>query len=145
MNIQDTVKEIIKGFSRINEFSDNIQTDFADDADGSVGLYGAGDTLIKHDVLGNMQCRSNFHLYAVNQAATNYDRLNNSSFLLELGYYLRTIKDVSITAIVNGEEKQGIMKSIDCSDAMLFSRMEGDTNRNVMYQVPIKTEYKIFM
>lgn len=144
MNIQDAVKKVIKDFNRINEFSDNIQTDFADDADGSVGLYGAGDALIRYDVLGNMRCKSDFHLYAVNQAANNYDRLNNSSFLLELGYYLRTIKDIPITAIVNGEERRGIMKSIDCSNAMLFSRMEGDMNRNVMYQIPIKTEYIIY-
>ena len=141
MNIIDTVKDILKKYSRINEFSDDVQIDFTDNENANIGLFCNGDILIKKDLLGNQKRKMTFNLYAVNQAMNNFERLNNSSFLLELGYYLDSIHDVDITAVVNKTEKKGILTKLNCSNAMLYSRMDGDLNNNVMYQIQISAEY----
>ena len=141
MNIIDTVKDILKKYSRINELSDDVQIDITDNENANIGLFCNGDILIKKDLLGNQKRKMTFNIYAVNQAMNNFERLNNSSFLLELGYYLDSIHDVDITAVVNKTEKKGILTKLNCSNAMLYSRMDGDLNNNVMYQIQISAEY----
>lgn len=145
MNVIDKVKEIISSYPRIDEFvKDTVHIDFTTNEYENVGLSSNGETVIKEDVLGNKTYAHNFILYAVNQATYDYDRLKNSDFLLELGYYLDTIKKCEITASINGQEYAGMIESITASNAMLYSVLDGDKNQTVMYQVQIKVTYKIF-
>ena len=142
MNIIETVKGILNSYDKIQEFTRGITIDFTDEKIEGVGLYSSGDTLVKQDVLGNQQRRHNFYIYSVNDSTLDYDRLNNSNFLLELGYYLDLQKNIPITANVANVERNGKITKMSCANAMKYSV---DTqNKNYIYQIQINVDYTIF-
>lgn len=143
MNIVEAVKDILSKYKRINEFSNGVQIDFTSNENENYGLFSIGDQLIKSDILDNQKRKNNFVLYAITQSSNDFDRLNNSTFLLELGYYLDSIKNVEITANINGTERVGKITKISCSNAMLYDVLEGDINNFVRYQIQVSVEYEI--
>ena len=88
MNIIEVVKSIVAEYPGMDEFTGGIHVDFTRDNDGDFGLYSTGDTLIREDILGNQRRQHNFILYAHNQSVTDYERLNNSAWILNLHYWL---------------------------------------------------------
>ena len=84
-------------------------------------------------------------LYAINQAYNDYERLSNSSFLLELSYWLESIEEgeYEIEVTINGKTRTGKLKSISCANAMLFAVPTEDINDGVMYQVQVYAEYTL--
>ena len=90
MNIIELVKEILTDYPKIEEFTNKIHVDFTKNDDVNFGLSSTGDTKVKEDILGNQTRRHSFVLYAMNQAFNDYDRLCNSTSLLELSYWLES-------------------------------------------------------
>lgn len=144
MNIIELVKQILTDYPKIQEFTNEVQVDFTDHTNPTnFGISSTGDTLLKEDVLGNQTRQHNFVLYAVNQSYTDYDRLTNSTFLLELAYWLETVKGNEITAMVGDKEKIGKLLSLSSANGMLFSVPTGDINDGVTYQIQIYAKYKL--
>lgn len=146
MNIIELVRKIINEYPEIERFTNNIHIDFTDnEKEQDFGLSSNGDTKIKEDVLGNQKRRHNFVLYAINQAFNDYDRLQNSTFLLNLSYYLDAISsgEYEIEVTINGHKRKGVLNSIRCENAMIFSIPTGEISDGVMYQLQIYAEYTL--
>lgn len=145
MNIIEAVKQIITDYPEIENFTNKIHVDFTDnDEESNFGLYSTGDSLVKKDILGNQLRSHNFILYALNQAYNDYDRIANSSFMLDLSHYLESIKDnYNIEEQINGETFAGKVKTLKCANGMLFDVPTGDINDGVTYQLQIYAEYTL--
>lgn len=137
--IIETVKTLLNSYEAMSEFCNKINYDFAENTAKTYGLYSTGDHLINTDVLGGENRRHNFVLYACNQPIGNYERLEQSEFLLNFGYWLSQQKGISVTA--NG--KAGIIKKLSCENAMLYSVPTGDIKDGVTYQVQLYADYYI--
>ena len=87
MTIIDFMRQKLTEYPKISEFlaGDDIHIDFTEPDPMCYGLSSTGDSLVKEDLLGNQTRRHNFSMYAVGQSFTDYNRLANSNFLLELG------------------------------------------------------------
>ena len=145
MNIIELVKKIITEYPEMEQFTNKIHVDFTDNENETdFGLYSTGDEKTNEDILGNQERRHNFILYAVNQAFTDYDRLANSSFLLDLSYYLEMLEgDYDIEVTINNHKRTGKLKSIKCANAMLFNIPTGNINDGITYQVQIYADYTL--
>lgn len=141
MNIVEQVKQILTDYSGISAFTNDVHVDFTDETPTNFGLSPNGDELIKEDILGNQTRRHSFVLYANNQAITNYDRLANSTFLLELNYFLETQKDIPIIAKVGSVEKQGYIQSMSSANGMVYFVPEAGVNDGITYQLQIYANY----
>lgn len=163
MNIIELVKQIVTDYPKISEFTNGIHIDFTDDTPTNFGLSSTGDTLIKEDILGNQTRQHNFVLYAVKQSFNDYDRLANSTFLLDFSYWLEhSAIDQAVTSVVDGfgtsfpdgeypsDDKypihsglKGKLIKLSTANAMLYSVPTGDINDGVTYQIQIRAQYTI--
>ncbi|RHR72630.1 hypothetical protein DWW50_12920 [Eubacterium sp. AF15-50] len=145
MNIIELVKELLTNYPKMKEFTNKIHIDFTRNEPSDFGLSSTGDTKIKEDILGNQTRKHNFVLYAINQAFNDYDRLANSTFLLELSYWLELIceNEYEIEAVIDNKKRKGFLKSIECANAMLFQIPTGDINDGCMYQIQIYATYTL--
>lgn len=143
MNILEKVKEILTEYPRMSEFCNGIHTDFTENKPGNFGLYPNGDTVLKTDILGGQKRKHSFVLYANNQSFNDFERIANSTFLLELAYWLETVKNVPITVTVGTEEREGTITKLSSANGMMFAAPTGDINDGVTYQLQIYAEYKV--
>lgn len=143
MNVIEATKKILSDYKKISEFSSGVQIDFTANEPTNFGLSSIGDALLKEDILGNQDRKHSFVLYAVNQAYEDYDRLANSSFLLELAYWLETQKGQEVDVAIGDTVKKGEITKISTANAMIFSVPTGNLNDGVMYQIQIYVEYKV--
>lgn len=161
MNIIELVKTILINYPKLYEFINDIHMEFTEGNSNNYGLSSTGDILLKEDIMGNQTRQHNFVLYARNQAYTDYDRLANSTFLLELSYWLENIVDnPSTSTVIDGIYPYGDLFPDDCAypteegfsgkllklssaNAMLFEIPTGDINDGVTYQIQIYAQYKI--
>lgn len=143
MNVIETTKKILSSYEKISEFSNGVHIDFTINEPTDFGLSSTGDALLREDVLGNQKRKHSFVLYAVNRAYEDYDRLANSSFLLELAYWLETQKGQSIDIVIGDIVKKGEITKISTANAMIFSVPTGNIRDGVMYQIQIYVEYKV--
>lgn len=143
MNILEKVKEILTEYPKISEFCNGIHTDFTENKPGNFGLYPNGDAVLKTDILGGQKRKHSFVLYANNQSFNDFERIANSTFLLELAYWLETVKNVPITVTVGNEEREGIVTKMSSANGMMFAAPTGDINDGVTYQLQIYAEYKV--
>jgi hypothetical protein len=142
MNIIELVKQILTDYPKMSEFTNDIHVDFTDSAPTNFGLSSTGDQLIKEDIVGNQTRQHNFVLYAINQAFTDYDRLANSTFLLEITYWLEQHKvDDPIEVIINEQTVSGKITKLTSANGMLYSIPTGDINDGVTYQIQIYAQY----
>ena len=142
MNIIELVKQILTDYPRILEFTNEIKVDFTDDTPTSFGLSSVGDQLIKEDILGNQIRRHNFVLYALNQSFTDYDRLANSTFLLDLTYWLEQYRNNDpIEVTIDNKTVSGKLLGLSSANAMLYMVPTGDINDGVTYQIQIYAQY----
>lgn len=141
MNIIELVQNILTNYPKITEFTNEIHVDFTDSEPTNFGLSSTGDSLISEDILGNQIRQHNFVLYAINQAYTDYDRLANSTFLLDLNYWLEMQKDNEITVTIGDIEKTGKLLKLTSANGMLYSIPTGDINDGVTYQIQIYAQY----
>ncbi len=148
MTIIDFMRKKLSEYPKIQEFlaGEELHIDFTDPDATSYGLSSSGDTLVKEDLLGNQQRRHNFVLYAVNQSFTDYCRLANSNFLLELGYWLERLPEEDGIYVDTGDEiLTGRFMKATTANAMAMQPMGATVNDGVLYQIQIYANYEIKM
>jgi hypothetical protein len=129
-------------FPKISEVCNDIHIDFTDDTPTSYGLSPVGDVLLSEDVLGNQKRQHSFILYAVYQSANDFDRLANSSALLDLQMWLEQYAcGQDVTGV--GGEKIGELTKLTCANGMLYAVPDGNLNMSVQYQLQIQAFYTI--
>ena len=129
MTIIDFMRQKLTEYPKISEFlaGDDIHIDFTEPDPTCYGLSSTGDILVKEDLLGNQTRRHNFSMYAVGQSFTDYNRLANSNFLLELGYYLEHLPQQDGVTVNTGEQElTGKFLKATTANAMSFGLM-GET------------------
>lgn len=144
MNIIEAVKLIISDCPLVQDLSGSINIDYTEDSPVSFGLYPTGDQLTKENILGNQDRRHNFVLYAVFQSFTDYDRLANSTFLLNLAYYLEhaaTGQEIEVT--IDNKTVSGKLTKLSSANGMLYGYQDGTLSGPVTYQIQIYAEYHI--
>lgn len=146
MTIIDYMRQKLTEYPKISEFlsGDDIHIDFTDPAPVNYGLSSTGDSLVKEDVLGNQIRQHNFVLYAVGQSFTDYNRLANSNFLLELAYWLEHLSDADgLTADIGDQELPARFLKATTANAMSMGLMGDTIEQGVMYQLQIYAHYKV--
>ncbi len=144
MNIIELVKEVLSDFPQISMINNGIKVDFTDNKDGSCGLYPTGDQLLKEDICGNQDRRHNFVLYAVFQSVNDYDRLANSTFLLELAYWLEhAAQDQEIEVTIDNKSVPGTLTKLSSANGMLYGYQDGTLSGPVTYQLQIYAQYHL--
>lgn len=130
MNIIEQVREILEGFPRIAEVCGSIHVDFADPRPTSYGLSSIGDTLLFEDIIGNQRRQHTFLLYTTYSGMNDYERLCNSSALLELSLWI---------------EKQtgGCITKLSAENGMLYAVPQENLTDGVQYQMQITAEYTV--
>lgn len=129
MTIIEYMRQKLTEYPKISEFltGDDIHIDFTEPDPVNYGLSSNGDSLVKEDILGNQIRRHNFVMYAVGQSFTDYNRLANSNFLLELAYWLEQLPEESgIEVNVGDEVKEATFLKATTANAMSMGLM-GDT------------------
>lgn len=130
MNIIEKVKQILSGFSGISE----LHTDFAGIMPESFSLSSVGDTLIKTDILGNQTRRHSFLFYAIFSSINDFERLSNSSALLNLTKWLENQKNIEIDG--------GKITKISAENGMLYEVPDENEIVGYRYQMQIFAEYE---
>lgn len=139
MNIIEKTREILANYEGMEQFTNEIHVDFTDEKSDNYGLSSTGDSLVKEDVLGNQVRQHNFVLYARKDFMEDYNRLANSTFLLDLNYWLEKQKGQEITA----GDKTGKITKMWSANGMIYEIPNGDLNNGVLYQLQIYAEYEI--
>lgn len=146
MTIIDFMRKKLTEYPKIAEFlaGDDIHIDFTDPAPINYGLSSTGDSLIKEDLLGNKTRQHNFVMYAVGRSYTDYNRLANSNFLLELSYWLEQLPEADgIVANIGNHELSVKFLKATTANAMSMGLMGETIDQGVMYQLQIYAQYKI--
>ena len=143
MNIIELVRKILTECPLMGQFTNHIHVDFTENTDGNFGLYATGDSLVKEDILGNQERQHSFVLYAHYQSLNDFDRMSNSTFLLDLAQWLETVEGYEIRETVNGIEKTGELISLTSANGMLYGVPTGDMNDGVTYQLQIYARYTL--
>lgn len=144
MNIIEVVKQILTDCPLVQDLSGSINIDYTEDSPVSFGLYPTGDQLTKENILGNQDRRHNFVLYAVFQSFTDYDRLANSTFLLNLAYYLeKAVTGQEIEVTINNETVSGKLTKLSSANGMLYGYQDNTLSGPVTYQIQIYADYCI--
>ena len=146
MNIIEAVRQILTDYPKMEEFTNKIHIGFTDNEQKSdFGLSSIGDTKVKEDILGNQTRKHSFMLYAINQAFNDYDRLSNSTFLLELSHWMELLDTGKYVVEETIDEcaYKGKLLSLECANAMAFQIPTGDIKDGVMYQVQIYAQYSL--
>lgn len=144
MTIIDFMRQKLTEYPKISEFlaGDDIHIDFTEPDPTCYGLSSTGDSLVKEDLLGNQTRRHNFSMYAVGQSFTDYNRLANSNFLLELGYYLEHLPEQEgLTVDIGDRELTGKFLKATTANAMSFGLMGETINEGILYQLQIQVQY----
>ena len=87
-------------------------------------------------MLGNQKRQHTFLLYAVFSSINDYERLQNSSAQLALGYWLHDRTDIPIDG--------GVIETISAGNGMLYDIPQDNAVQGVQYQMQITAEYKLF-
>ena len=146
MTIIDFMRTKLTEYPKISEFlsDQDIHIDFTEPDPVNYGLSSTGDSLVHEDVLGNQERQHNFVLYAVGQSFTDFNRLANSNFLLELSYWLEHLPEQEgISVSVNGEVISGRFIKATTANGMTMMPMGETVSDGLMYQLQIYARYKI--
>ena len=142
MNIIEQVKQILTDCELVKQFTQNIQIDFTSNATGDFGLFSNGDTKVKEDILGNQTRQHNFVLHATNQSVNDFDRLQNSTFLLDLAQWLETVKGQKVEATINNVKYSGEITKLWSANGMAY-QMPQNISEGVTYQLQIYAQYNL--
>ncbi len=138
MNIIELVKSIVESYEDIGK----LHIDYTGAVPDSCGISSTGDVLLKEDILGNKTRQHNFVLYTVWQSQSDYDRMVNSGILLGLQCFLES--NAQEQTVTSPDGKNGNLKSITCSNGMLYQVPNGNFNAGVIYQLQISAQYIIY-
>lgn len=138
MNIIELVKSIVESYEDIGK----LHIDYTGAVSDSCGISSTGDVLLKENILGNKTRQHNFVLYTVWQSQSDYDRMVNSGILLGLQCFLES--NAQEQTVTSPDGKNGNLKSITCSNGMLYQVPNGNFNAGVIYQLQISAQYIIY-
>lgn len=142
MNIIELLKQVLSSFPKIAELNQGISIDFTESEPDNCGLYPNGDQILKEDVAGNQDRQHNFVLYARFQSFVDYDRLANSTFLLELAYWLEhAANEQKIEITINDKTVTGTLTKLSSANGMLFGYDTENLSGPVTYQLQIYAQY----
>ena len=144
MNIIEVVKQVLSTFPKISEFNRGIKTDFTESEIDNCGLYPTGDQLLKEDIIGNQERQHNFVLYAKFQSFEEYDRMANSTFLLDLAYWLEHVamgQEIEVT--IDNKSVPGTLKKLSSANGMLYGYDTENLSGPVTYQIQIYAQYHL--
>lgn len=141
-NIIETVKKILTDAQIMDEFN-GCHVDYTENNVTDAGLMSLGSSLTKKSVIGDEYYRHTFTLFAEKHAFDDYQRLMGSSWLLKLTYYLNHIRNIDITAEVDGVTKDGTLLTMSCMNGMVYAIPSGDINDGITYQLQIYADYVI--
>ncbi|MCC8135064.1 MAG: hypothetical protein LIO40_00020 [Ruminococcus sp.] len=141
MNVIERTRELLESFPKISEVCGEVHVDFTDPEPTSCGLSSIGDKLVSEDVLGNQQRQHSFLLYATYSSINDYERLSNSTALLELSQWLHSHTGGEVTSIIDDEECSGIITEIRAENGMLYSVPQENLLSGVQYQLQITVTY----
>lgn len=143
MNIIEKVRSILESFPKISQVCNEVHIDFTDPEPTSYGLSSTGDALIVEDIVGNQQRRHTFLLYTTYSSINDYERLNNSSALLELAVWLQEQVDADVDTIIGETTYSGTITKLTAENGMLFSIPQENELGPVQYQLQIIAEYTV--
>ncbi len=130
MNIIEKVRDILQNFPEIREVCNAVHVDFTDPGPTSYGLSSVGESLEKEDILGAKIRQPNFFLYSTFSSINDYERLENSSVLLNLAQWLESQTDEEIIKIT-------------AENGQLFAVPQENELDGWQYQLQIVVHYKI--
>jgi hypothetical protein len=140
MNIIELVKEVVMGFPNISD----LHIDYTEKDPSNYGLYPTGDQLIKEDIIGNQDRRHNFIFYAIFQSFNDYERMANSTFLLDLAYWLEHAAEGQVIEVTIDERTvTGTLTRLTSANGMLYGYQNGDLAGPVTYQLQIYAQYHL--
>lgn len=143
MNIIEKIRDILQSFPKIAEVCNEVHIDFADPEPTSYGLSSTGDSLISEDVLGNQKRKHSFLLYTTYSSINDYERLCNSTALLELSVWLKTQEGAAIETAVGDDTHTGEITRLTAENGMLYSVPQENELDGVQYQLQIIVEYTV--
>lgn len=144
MNIIELVKQTLTNCPLISGLTGEINIDYTENAPVSIGIYPTGDQLLREDIQGNQDRRHNFVLYAVFESFNDYQRVANSTFLLDLNYWLEkaaTGQEIEVT--INEQTVTGNLKKLSSANGMLYGYQNGTISGPVTYQLQIYAQYHL--
>lgn len=143
MNIIEKVREILESFPKISEVCNEVHIDFADPTPTSYGLSSTGDSLISEDIVGNQKRQHSFILYSTYSSINDYERLHNSTALLELGVWLRDQVDEEVETVIGDTTYSGEITTLTTDNGMLYNIPQENEMNGVQYQIQIIAEYTV--
>lgn len=144
MNIIELVQQTLTEFPQISDLNNGIDVDFTEESTGYCGLYPTGDQLLKEDIVGNQDRRHNFVLYANFEGFSDYQRVANSTFLLNLAYWLEkaaTGQEIEVT--IDGHTVTGKLTKLSSANGMLYGYKDGTLTGPVTYQLQVYAQYHL--
>lgn len=143
MNIIERVRNILESFPKISEVCNEVHIDFADPEPTSYGLSSTGDSLISEDIIGNQKRQHSFMLYTTYSSINDYERLHNSSALLELGVWLHDQLDAEVETAIGSTVYTGTITKLTADNGMLYNIPQENELDGIQYQVQIIAEYTV--
>ena len=143
MNIIERVRNILESFPKISEVCNEVHIDFADSEPTSYGLSSTGDSLISEDIIGNQKRQHSFMLYTTYSSINDYERLHNSSALLELGVWLHDQLDAEVETTIGSTVYTGTITKLTADNGMLYNIPQENELDGIQYQIQIIAEYTV--
>jgi hypothetical protein len=143
MNIIERVRNILERFPKISEVCNEVHIDFADPEPTSYGLSSTGDSLISEDIIGNQKRQHSFMLYTTYSSINDYERLHNSSALLELGVWLHDQLDAEVETTIGSTVYTGTITKLTADNGMLYNIPQENELDGIQYQIQIIAEYTV--
>lgn len=143
MNIIEKVTDILQNYPKISEVCNEVHIDFSDPDPTSYGLSSTGDALITEDILGNQKRQHSFMLYSTFSSINDYERMLNSTALLELGLWLEEQTDCEIESTVGDNVYTGKLTKLRAENGMLYEIPQENQYDGWQYQLQIIAEYTV--
>ncbi len=143
MNIIEKVTDILQSYPKISEVCNEVHIDFSDPEPTSYGLSSTGDALIAEDILGNQKRQHSFMLYSTFSSINDYERMLNSTALLELGLWLEEQTDCEIESNVGDSVYTGKLTKLRAENGMLYEIPQENQYDGWQYQLQIIAEYTV--
>lgn len=96
MNLVETIKKIFTDREFMNEFN-GMHVDYTNSEEYDSGLFLTNDRKISEDMIGNVKRQASFTVYRNVYNLSDAERIQNSSFILELSAYLESLSDERIS------------------------------------------------
>lgn len=143
MNIIEKMRSILESFPKISEVCNAVRIDFMDPEPTSYGLSSIGDELIEEDIIGGQIRQHTFMLYTKYSSMNDYERLNNSTALLELGTWLEKQTDCEVTTTIGSDTYTGTIRKLTAANGMLYEVPQENELDEYQYQLQIVAEYTV--